>query len=107
MPTKAMPKNCLPIVLFCVLIAACVAVPVQEMSDARQAIRSATAVGANTDNSAAMGDAEVLMSQAEKALESRHYRDARRMALEAKIKAISARTLVQQEAVYPLPTRVE
>ena len=89
------------------LLAACVAAPVQEMSDARQAIESAKAVGADDYTNTAMREASLLLEQAQSALESHRYRDARRMATEAKSKAISARIFVQQEDLYPNTRQVE
>ncbi len=73
------------------------------MSDARQAIESAMATGAEGYTSATMREASQLMEQAQQAVEEHRYQDARRMALAAKTKAISARIVVQQESLYPEP----
>lgn len=102
-----MPNFPFRVVILCGWLAACAAAPVQEMSDARQSIESAVAVGANEYTNAAMHEAVRLMGLAQQALEAHRYRHARNLALQAKTKAISARILVQQDALFPESTRVE
>ncbi|MCC6135635.1 MAG: DUF4398 domain-containing protein [Candidatus Contendobacter sp.] len=80
------------------LLNACAAAPVQEMSDARQAIRSAEAVGAERQSSDALSAAQRLLQQAQAQLEAGAYDDARRHALDAREQAIRAREQAVQNA---------
>jgi hypothetical protein len=64
--------------------------PVQEMSDARQAIAAAREAGAATLDSEALRTAELQLGQAEAQLQQRMYWDARRLAVNAKETAIAA-----------------
>ena len=64
--------------------------PVQEMSDARQAITAAKEAGAEEHAAEQLLAAEESLHSAEKYLNSRNYAVARREALEAKAKAIDA-----------------
>ncbi|WP_455375067.1 DUF4398 domain-containing protein [Kaarinaea lacus] len=68
----------------------CVSAPVQEMSDARQAIQAAKEGGANPDSTANLTKAESLLKEAEAALESGEYKKARLTATEARNEAIKA-----------------
>jgi hypothetical protein len=73
------------------LLAACVSAPVQEMSDARQAIHSAEAVGAAQRSPAALREAQRLLREAQTLLEDGAYDQARQQALDARDEAIKAR----------------
>jgi hypothetical protein len=64
--------------------------PVQEMSDARQAIAAAREAGAATLDSDGLVTAEARLAEAEVQLQSRLYWNARRLALGAKESAIAA-----------------
>ncbi len=72
------------------LTAGCETIPVQEMSDARQAISAARDAGAETYAVEDLRAAERFLASAEQYLNSRNYATARRDALEAKAKAIDA-----------------
>lgn len=72
-------------------IAACAVAPVQEMSDARQAIHSAEAVGATQQSRDTLRMAQRLLQEAQTRLEAGAYDDARRYALDARKAAIQAR----------------
>ncbi|HRY14484.1 MAG: DUF4398 domain-containing protein [Candidatus Competibacteraceae bacterium] len=74
-------------------LTACATVPVQEMSDARQAIHSAEAVGALQRSPQALMEARRLLQAAQTQLESGAYEDARRYALDAREQAIKAREI--------------
>ena len=71
-------------------LAACQTAPVQEMSDARQAISAAREAGAPeyaaNDFSAAVG----YLESAERHLSERRYEEARDDAMQAKVKALEA-----------------
>lgn len=78
------------VVIGLLCLAGCVAAPVQEMSDARQAVRAAQAEGAATRAPQELGTALDLVTQAEGLLERRAYRPARNAAIEARRMAIRA-----------------
>ena len=64
--------------------------PVQEMSDARQAISVAKEAGAEAAAPEDIREAEALLGSAQKNLADRAYAQARRDALRAKEKALHA-----------------
>lgn len=71
--------------------AACeTAPPVQEMSDARQAIAVAREAGAADLAAAELAEAEKYLQSAERKLNDQAYREARNDALEAKTRALNA-----------------
>lgn len=71
-------------------IAACQAAPVQEMSDARQAISVAREAGAEERAADDLDAAVNFLHSAERHLSERRYENARQDAEQAKIKALSA-----------------
>ena len=71
-------------------LAACAGAPVQEMSNARQAIRAARDAGAERTAPQKLNEAEALLIRAEDSLERRAYREARRSAIAARDKAAEA-----------------
>jgi predicted S18 family serine protease len=72
-------------------LAACeTAPPVQEMSDARQALTVARDAGAADLASAELAEAEKYLQNAEQRLDRQQYREARNAALEAKLRAQKA-----------------
>lgn len=81
-------REALAIGLLC--LAGCATAPVQEMSDARQAVRAAQAAGAAERAPQELGAAQDFVSQAEVYLERRAYRPARDAAIEARRMAIRA-----------------
>lgn len=81
----------LPFALVLSLLAGCVTAPVQEMSDARQAIEAAQAAGADDLVPATMQQARNLLHQAESGLDSGSYREAQQAAERARQAAIIAR----------------
>ena len=72
------------------VVAACETMPVQEMSDARQAISAAREAGAEEHAAAQLQAAQASLDNAEKFLNTRNYGVARREALAAKTAAIDA-----------------
>ena len=64
--------------------------PVQEMSDARQAIAAAKEAGAEQHAAVTLNQAEQMLDTAEKYLQGGVYRQAQRDAISAKDKAFSA-----------------
>src|SRR5690606_1217032 len=68
----------------------CASAPVQEMSDARQAIKAAREAGAETVVPHKLSEAQQLLQRAEESLQRRAYRDARRNAIAAHDKAAEA-----------------
>jgi hypothetical protein len=73
-----------------VAVACETAPPVQEMSDARQAIAVAREAGAADLAAVELKAAEEFLQSAERKLNERNYPQARRDALHAKTKALSA-----------------
>ena len=73
-------------------VSACTAMgpPVQEMSDARQAIAAAREVGAATLASDSLVIAETRLAEAEVQLQDRMYWNAKKLAMGAKESAIAA-----------------
>ena len=91
--------------IFCVLtigacfaLSGCAGAPVQEMSNARQAIRAARDAGAESVAGAQLTEARALLERAEASLQSRAYRDARRNAVAARGKAVEALEAAQTTA---------
>lgn len=85
------------------ILAACATAPVQEMSDARQAIRSAEAAGAVQRSLATLQEAQRSLQAAQTQLETGAYENARRYALDARDKAIEAREqAIQSSAPRPV-----
>lgn len=73
------------------LAVACAQAPVQEMSDARQAIQAARAHAEGPASRADLAAAEQLLRDAEAALEARRYDDARSLASAARDGATAVR----------------
>lgn len=89
--THFLPRDLLLVlVLSCMGLAACAGAPVQEMSNARQAIKAARAAGAEKIAPQKLNEAEALLDRAEDNLHRRAYRDARRDAIAARGKAAEA-----------------
>ena len=79
------------IVVASLALAACAGAPVQEMSNARQAIKAARdATGPSTAAPASLIEAESLLNRAEDNLQKRAYKQARRDAIAARGKAAEA-----------------
>lgn len=74
---------------------ACRTAPVQEMSEARQAIDAARAAGAEQYANTKLERALSSMKTAEEMLNDRRFRDARRSASQARDEAILARQAAQ------------
>jgi hypothetical protein len=82
----------------CCALAACAGAPVQEMSNARQAIRAAHDAGAEQVASQQLTEAKAFLEQAEASLQTRAYRAARRNAVAARGKAVEALEAAQTTA---------
>jgi hypothetical protein len=77
-------------VVFTLIVTACASAPVQEMSDARQAIQVAKAVGVDENSQSNLVQAKKFLKKAEKALHIGEYKKARVNALAAKEEALQA-----------------
>lgn len=77
--------------LLALLMAGCVAAPVQEMSDARQALQAAREAGADERSPYLFAEAQDLLEKAQRQLEVGEYREARSNAVTAKRRALDAR----------------
>lgn len=73
------------------LLVSCVTAPVQEMSDARQAIEAAEDVNADTLAPRAMEQARSMLRSAEQRLADKSYKEAQQDAEQARQAAIQAR----------------
>ena len=76
--------------LLLALLAGCAGVPVQEMSNARQAIEAARQAGAETRAAEELNAAQNLLRRAEEALAEGFYKQAKEDAEAARTKAVSA-----------------
>ncbi len=81
----------LPLFLLVSSLTACSSAPVQEMSDARQAIIAAKQVGAEKHSPTIYSDARKYLLAAEIAIRSGHFPQAKRSAIQAKKQAVRAR----------------
>jgi hypothetical protein len=82
--------------LLLALLVACGSAPVQEMSEARQAIEAARVAGAEQHAPEDYHKAATLLKSAEELLNERHYRKARENAELARDEAIQARETAQK-----------
>ena len=76
--------------VFVLMLSACAGVPVQEMSNARQAVDAARKVGAETRASKELQAAEELLQSAEQALQEGDYKQARKDAEASRDQAVQA-----------------
>jgi Domain of unknown function (DUF4398) len=95
-----LPRVFLPLLLafallFGAVLGGCAGAPVQEMSNARQAIRAAEHAGAAATAPAVMDEAKQLLKSAESHLRRGDYRAARDEAELARTKAVEARSLAE------------
>jgi hypothetical protein len=90
----------LPALLFALLaamqLAGCAGVPVQEMSNARQAVQAAQKAGGAKYAPEAMAEAEKLLASAKANLKKGEYRPARDEAELAREKAMEARSQAER-----------
>ncbi len=96
MQSKRTPSYLFFLSMLVFVFGACTSAPVQEMSDARQAIQAAHAAGADTLAEDSIRSARSLLQQAEQELDSGHFRKARRTALDARSQAMQAREQAEQ-----------
>ena len=78
------------LLVFLLVLSACAGVPVQEMSNARQAVDAARKVGAETHASKELQTAEKLLQSAEQALQDGDYQQARKDAEASRDQAVRA-----------------
>ena len=71
-------------------LAGCAGAPVQEMSNARQAIKAARDAAGELTTPQSLIEAEALLNRAEDSLQRRAYKAARRDAIAARGKAVEA-----------------
>ncbi len=83
------------------MVAGCAGAPIQEMSDARQAIRAAERAGAAKYAPEPLAEAKKLVEQARAQMQQREYREARYAAEEARTKAVQARRISEEQGVPP------
>jgi hypothetical protein len=78
------------------VLCGCAAAPVQEMSNARQAIAAAEDAGAAAEEAVLMDEARALLASAETKLQRQNYIGARIDATNARLKAVEALERTQQ-----------
>jgi hypothetical protein len=83
------------------MLAGCAGAPIQEMSDARQAIRAAERAGAAKFAPEPLAEAKKLVEQARAQMQQREYREARYAAEEARTKAVQARRISEEQGEPP------
>lgn len=92
---KRIIKKSLGILVVLATLSACAGPPVQEMSDARQAIQAAESAGAPEYAPVVLRQAKDYLDSAERKLEKRAYNGARSDARLAKQKATHARSIAE------------
>ena len=96
------PRPLLAILLLMLTAAGgCAGAPVQEMSNARQAVRAAEHAGAATAAPELMSESKALLKQAEANLRHGEYRTARDEAELARAKAVEARSVAEAAKKAP------
>ncbi len=96
MMSKMHKKSCragsmVPVAMLLVVVGACAGIPVQEISDARQAVRAAEEVGADQHAPIYYERAATLLGRAERAMAAGDYGKARGEATFAREEALKAR----------------
>jgi PBP1b-binding outer membrane lipoprotein LpoB len=81
--------------LLAVLLVGCVGMPLQEMSDARQAVRAAERAGAQQHAPELLAEAKTLVESASQNVHNGEYREARDQAVLARDKAVEARRVAE------------
>lgn len=85
-------------VFLLLILTACGSAPVQEMSEARQALEAARVAGAEQHAAERYDHARSLLKTAEEMLNERHFRKARESAAMARDEAMQAREAAQKAA---------
>jgi hypothetical protein len=103
-----LPRSLAPLLLALALLSGavmggCAGAPVQEMSNARQAIRAAERAGAPTVAPELMSESKQLLKSAESYLRRGDYRAARDEAELARTKAVEARRVAEDATPPPKP----
>ena len=98
-----MRRHTLPLLLAALvagsLLTGCAGAPLQEMSDARQAIRAAERAGAEKHAPAPLVESRQLVEQARASMQKGDYREARDSAEQARERAMEARRLAEAATV--------
>ncbi len=103
-----MRRYTLPLLLAALLagvtLGGCAGAPLQEMSDARQAVRAAERAGAEKHAPEPLAEARQLVEQARLNMQKGEYKSAREDAEKAREKATEARRLAMAAATPPAGT---
>jgi hypothetical protein len=81
-----------------IVVSACAGAPVQEMSDARQAVRAAQAAGAEERAPAELAEAQRLIADAQEYLQRHEYGQAQDTAVQARRQALRALDISREAA---------
>jgi hypothetical protein len=101
LPTRFRSRFLEVALLAAALAVGCAGAPVQEMSDARQALRAADKAGAEEHAPELMAEADRLLASARSNLYKGEYRVARDQAEQARDKAMEARRVAEQAKAAP------
>ncbi len=93
--TRRFARPILAALLCAALLAGCAGMPLQEMSDARQAIRAAERAGAEKLAPQLLDEARALVERARVSMHKGDYREARDDAEQARAKAMEARRIAE------------
>jgi Domain of unknown function (DUF4398) len=91
----------LAVLLSLAALAGCVGAPVQEMSNARQAVRAAERAGAMVHAPDDLNEARRLLKQAEANIRHGDYRAARDDAEQSRERAMTARSVAETATAVP------
>lgn len=78
------------------LVTGCAGMPLQQLSDARQAIRAAERAGAEKHAPQLLEEARALVESARQSTHKGDYREARDDAEQARVKAMEARRIAEE-----------
>ncbi|MGH8282792.1 MAG: DUF4398 domain-containing protein [Gammaproteobacteria bacterium] len=93
------------VLITALVLAACASAPVQEISNARQAVAAAQQAGADRSAPKQMAEAQRLLRAAQAALDDGNYSASRQAALRARDEAVKALQISQRQGprVPPRP----
>ncbi len=87
----------LAVLITALVLAACASAPVQEISNARQAVAAAQQAGADQNAPKQMSEARRLLKAAQAALDEGNYSTSRQDALRARDEAVKALRISQRQ----------
>jgi hypothetical protein len=101
--TSSFLRGCVAAISFAIVVTACSSAPVQEMSDARQAVEAASRAGAASVAPTQMNAAKAALTMAERLLRDHQFSAARHYAQLARKRALEAQQQVPTNTVPVKP----